>query len=86
MPVCEIERRVLAGPLTIKLRIDADFGPCEHCQEHADEVAMLVATLADDDDDAVVLAHKIAGMFSTLASVSVSNEHSGNGCTVRNDH
>lgn len=86
MPACEIERRVLAGSLTINLRIDADVGPCEHCQQHADELAMLVSTLADEDDDAVVLAHKVAGMFSTLVSVSVSDGQTGDGCTVRNDH
>jgi hypothetical protein len=85
MPVYEVERRVIAGGLTINLRIDADEGPCEHCQQHADEVALLVSTLADEDDDAVVLAHKIIGMFATLASVSVSDDQ-GNGCTVRHDH
>jgi hypothetical protein len=84
MPVYEVERRVIAGGLTINLRIDADEGPCEHCQQHADEVALLVS-LADEDDDAVVLAHKIVGMFATLASVSVSDDQ-GNGCTVRHDH
>lgn len=85
MPVCEMERRVVTGSLTINLRIDADEGPCEHCQEHADEVALLVSTLADEDDDTVVLAHKILGMFATVASVSVSDEQ-GNGCTVRHEH
>jgi hypothetical protein len=85
MPVYEIERRVVAGDLIINLRVDADEGPCDHCQEHADEVAMLVSTLASEGDDAVALAHKIIGMFSTLTSVSVSDEQ-GNGCTVRHDH
>ena len=85
MPACEIERRVLAGSLTINLRIDADEGPCEHCQQHADEGALLVSTLAVEDDDAVVLAHKILGMFATLSSVSVSDDQ-GNGCTVRHEH
>jgi hypothetical protein len=83
--VCEMERRVVAGSLTISVTIEADQAPCEHCEEHADEVALLVSTLADEDDSPAVLAHKIAGMFLTVSRVNVVDEN-GSGCTVRNEH
>lgn len=77
----ELMRRVTAGPLTIRLWIDADDGPCEMCDESADELAMCAATLANEDDDPLALAEKIANTLRVNA-VEVVNDI-GEGGIVR---
>lgn len=77
----ELMRKVTAGPLTIRLWIDADEGLCEECEERADELALCASTLADEDDDPVVLAEKLATTLNGLVKVEVSDE-SGNGGVV----
>lgn len=74
-------RKVLVGPLTIRLWIDADDGLCEECEERADELALCAATLADEDDAPMVLAEKLANTLNGLSAVEVLDE-SGNGGVV----
>jgi len=50
--------------------------------EHADEVAMLVAALATDDDEPLTLAEKVMDIFATVMAVEVIDKD-GNGGTVR---
>ncbi len=81
MRVYELMRRVSVGPLTIRLWIDADDGLCEQCEEHADEVALCAATLADEEDDPMVLAEKLANTLRGLNAVEVLDSN-GNGGLV----
>lgn len=82
MRVYELMRKVSVGPLTIRLWIDADDGPCECCEENADEVAMCASALADEEDDPLVLAEKLANVLRGVNAVEVVDE-AGNGGTVR---
>lgn len=82
MRVYELMRRVSVGPLTIRLWIDADDGPCECCEENADEIALCASTLADEEDDPMVLAEKLVNTLHGLNAVEVVDE-SGNGGVVR---
>lgn len=82
MRVYELMRKVSVGPLTIRLWIDADDGPCECCEENADEVAMCASALADEEDDPLVLAEKLANVLRGINAVEVVDE-AGNGGTVR---
>lgn len=82
MRVYELMRRVSVGPLTIRLWIDADDGLCEHCEEHADELALCASTLADEEDDPMVLAEKLANTLNGLSAVEVVDA-SGSGGIVR---
>ncbi len=81
MRVYELMRKVTVGPLTIRLWIDADDGPCELCAENADELAMCASTLADEEDEPLVLAEKIANTLRGINAVEVLDE-SGNGGLV----
>ena len=78
----ELIRRVSHGPLTILLRISANVGACEVCQESADEKALIVSALADEDDDPMVLADKIARHIKGVTSVEVVDESGSGGCVV----
>lgn len=80
MRVYELMRKVSAGPLTIRLWIEAD-GPCEECEERADEIALCASTLADEDDDPMILAEKLANTLRGVNAVEVLDE-SGNGGLV----
>lgn len=82
MRVYELMRKVSVGPLTIRLWIDADDGPCECCEENADEIAMCASALADEEDDPLVLAEKLANVLRGVNAVEVVDE-AGNGGTVR---
>jgi len=84
MRVYELMRRVAVGPLTIRLWIDGDEGPCEHCEELADELALCAATLADEEDDPLVLAEKLANTLNNLNAVEVTDSN-GNGGLVYPD-
>lgn len=84
MRVYELMRRVAVGPLTIRLWIDADGGPCEHYEELADELALCAATLADEEDDPLVLAEKLANTLNNLNAVEVTDSN-GNGGLVYPD-
>ena len=77
----KLMRRVAVGPLSIRLWIDGDDGPCEHCEEMADELALCASTLADEDDDPIVLAEKLANTLNNLIAVEVTDEQ-GNGAKV----
>lgn len=81
MRVYELTRRVVVGPLTIRLWIDGDDGPCEHCEEMADELALCASTLADEEDDPILLAEKLANVLNNLTAVEVMDEQ-GNGAKV----
>ena len=81
MRVYELMRKVSVGPLTIRLWIDADEGPCECCEENADELALCASTLADEEDEPMVLAEKLANTLRNLNSVEVLDEN-GNGGRV----
>jgi len=48
----------------------------------ADEIAMLVSTLATDEDEPLVLAEKIMNIFAPITSVEVTDDE-GNGGVVR---
>ena len=80
----ELMRKVMAGPLTIRLWVNADDAPCEHCEEHADELALCAATLADEDDPPMLLAEKLANTLNGLSAVEVLDQH-GNGGLVYPD-
>lgn len=84
MRVYELMRKVSAGPLTIRLWIEADDGLCEHLEEHADELALCAATLADEDDPPMLLAEKLANTLNGLSAVEVLDQH-GNGGLVYPD-
>lgn len=45
----------------------------------ADEQAMLASTLADEDDDCWILAHKLVTQCSFITSAEVNDEISGDG-------
>lgn len=81
MRVYELMRRVVVGPLTIRLWINADDGPYEFCEETADELAMCASTIADAEDDPMLLAEKLANTLRGLNAVEVVDE-SGNGGLV----
>jgi len=81
MRVYELMRKVSAGPLTIRLWIEADDAMCEHLEENADELALCAATLADEDDPPMLLAEKLANTLRGLSAVEVLDEH-GNGGLV----
>lgn len=85
MRVYELTRRVAVGPLTIRLWIDADESMCEHCEQLADELALCAATLADEEDEPLVLAEKLANTLNNLNAVEVVDED-GNGGMIRHDH
>jgi hypothetical protein len=84
MRVYELMRRVAVGPLTIRLWVNADDGPCEHCEELADELALCASTLADEEDDPMVLAEKLANTLNGLNAVEVT-DNNGNGGLVYPD-
>jgi hypothetical protein len=81
MRIYEMMRRVVVGRLTIRLWIAADDGPCEYCEETADEIAMCASALADDEDAPLLLAEKLANTLRGLNAVEVLDE-SGNGGLV----
>lgn len=81
MRVYELTRKVVVGPLTIRLWIDGDDGPCEHCEEMADELALCASTLADEEDEPILLAEKLANVLNNLTAVEVMDEQ-GNGAKV----
>jgi hypothetical protein len=81
MRVYELTRSVVVGPLRIRLWIDGDGGPCEHCDELADELALCASTLADEEDDPLVLAEKLANVLNNLTAVEVV-DIDGNGAKV----
>lgn len=85
MPAYVLTRKVTAGPLTIRLWIDADGGPCDECEERADELALCAATLADEEDPPMLLAEKLADRLRGLTKVEVEDEH-GNGGLVYPDN
>lgn len=85
MRVYNLTRRVSVGTLTIRLWIEASEGTCELCEEAADETALCAATLADEDDDPIVLADKLMSRLSGLTAVEVTNEQ-GNGGHVQTFH
>lgn len=80
----ELMRKVTAGPLTIRLWISADEGLCEQCEERADEIALCASTLADEDDEPMVLAEKLANTLQGLNAVEVLDD-TGNGGLVYPD-
>ena len=84
MPAYELMRKVTAGPLTIRLWIDADEGLCEECEERADELALCASTLADEDDAPMLLAEKLANTLRGITKVEVEDE-TGNGGLVYPD-
>ena len=84
MPAYELMRKVTAGPLTIRLWIDADDGLCEECEERADELALCALTLADEDDAPMLLAEKLANTLRGITKVEVEDE-TGNGGLVYPD-
>ena len=84
MRVYELMRKVSVGPLTIRLWIDADDGPCEVCEETADEVALCASALADEEDDPLVLAEKLANILRGVNAVEVVDA-AGNGGLVYPD-
>ena len=84
MRVYELMRRVSVGPLTIRLWIDADAALCEQCEEQADELALCAATLADEEDEPMVLAEKLANTLRNLNAVEVLDDN-GNGGLVYPD-
>ena len=84
MRVYELMRQIAVGPLTIRLWINADDGICEHCEEMADELALCASTLADEEDDPMVLAEKLANTLKGLNAVEVTNNN-GNGGLVYPD-
>jgi hypothetical protein len=81
MRVYEMMRRVVVGPLTIRLWINADDGPCELCEEAADQIALCASALADEEDSPLILAEKLANTLRGLNAVEVLDE-SGDGGLV----
>jgi hypothetical protein len=84
MRVYELMRRVVVGSLTIRLWIEAEDMCCEHTEENADELALCAATLADEDDQPMMLAEKLANTLNGLSAVEVLDAH-GNGGLVYPD-
>ena len=84
MRAYELMRKVAVGPLTIRLWIDADDGPCEQCEERADELALCASALADEDDVPLLLAEKLANTLLGLNAVEVLDAD-GNGGLVYPD-
>lgn len=72
-------RTVKCGRLTIRLWIDATGGHCDMLRSHADTVAMLVGEMADEDDDEMDFAERIAGMFTRISAVEVVDEDGDGG-------
>jgi hypothetical protein len=72
---------VVVGPLRIRLWIDGDGGPCEHCEELADELALCATTIADEEDEPLILAEKLANVLNNITAVEVTDEQ-GNGAKV----
>ncbi len=81
MRTCKLMRTVQAGTLTIRLWIDAEAADCGESEERADELALCAATLADEDDDPVMLADKLATLLQGLSAVVVTDE-AGNGGVI----
>jgi hypothetical protein len=81
MRVYELTRSVVVGPLRIRLWIDGDGGPCEHCEELADELALCATTIADEEDEPLILAEKLANVLNNITAVEVTDEQ-GNGAKV----
>jgi predicted ATPase len=75
----EIIRTLRVGRLTIRLWVEANDGPCEVCEETADNIALCATTLADEDDDPVVLAEKLMNTLNgiTRAEVIDTSGHGG---------
>lgn len=84
MRVYELTRRVTVGPLTIRLWIDADEGLCEMCEENADELAMCAVTLADEEDEPLVLAEKLVNTLR-IKAVEVTDEAGNGGLVAQSD-
>lgn len=84
MRVYELMRKVAAGPLTIRLWIDADEELCEECEERADELALCAATLADEDDHPLLLAEKLTNTLRGLNAVEITDE-AGDGVLIRSE-
>ena len=79
MITCELVRTVKCGRLTIRLCINASGGSCDMLRSHADTVAMLVGEMADEDDDEMELAERIAGIFNRVSSVEVIDDDGDGG-------
>ena len=79
MITCELVRTVKCGRLTIRLWIDANGGQCDMLRSHADTVAMLVAEMADEDDDEMELEERIASVFSRISAVEVVDDDGDGG-------
>ena len=79
MITCELLRTVKCGRLTIRLWINANGGPCDMLRSHADTVAMLVGEMADEDDDEMELAERIAGVFNRICAVEVTDDDGDGG-------
>lgn len=73
-------RRISVGTKEIKIWIPSTSECCaDECNHLADEQAMLAATLADQDDDCWLLAHKIVKQCACIVSAEVTDEIDGNG-------
>lgn len=84
MRAYELTRKLVAGQLSIRLWIDAESGPCEHCEERADEIALCVSALVDEDDLPTILAEKIFDIFTGINAVEITDGE-GNGAVVRSE-
>lgn len=78
----ELIRSVKVGLLSIRLWIEASDGPCEVCEETADNLALCATTLADEDDDPMILAEKVMNTLSGVTRVEVTDERTGHGGAV----
>lgn len=76
-----IIRSIQVGQLSIRLWIEASDGPCDVCEETADNLALCATTLADEDDDPMILAEKLMNTLSGLVRVEVIT-NSGHGGAV----
>lgn len=81
MRTYELLRTVSVGQLTIRLWLDANDGPCDQCQQSADEIAMCAATLADAEDEPLALAERLANTLNAIVRVEVQDDE-GNGGAV----
>ena len=85
MRVCELMRKITVGSLSIRLWIAADEDQLyEEGEILADELAMLAATMADDEMLPLILAAKLADTLRGLNAVEVLDEH-GDGALVYPD-
>jgi hypothetical protein len=82
--VYELMRKVSVGPLTIRLWIEADCSCCEQSIEHADRISSAVADMADEEDDPMILAEKIADTFIGINAVEVLDEDDNGGLVYPN--